>query len=205
MNYYKEHDGAIEKEFRELKNKYENNYSELSEQVKDIVEYKFSKGGNIFFRGLYTPFLSFRYDIYSNHRGAFMKEGKDFTFKYGFNSDNQLIYVLRNLDGIYMEEFILYLSDCEVGLCFDKRKQLLTDISICKYNDDRLISVHYAHIMDWKDYFSFDLSEEVYQYDNKSLIKIEMIEGDTKYPTRYHSSYEMINGELNLSNQWITK
>ena len=184
MNNYKEHDEAIEKEFRELKKKYENNYSELSEQVKDIVEYKFSKG---------------------DHKGTFMQEGKNFTFKYGFNSDNQLIYVLRDLDGMYMEEYILYLPDCEVGLCFDKRKQLLTDISICKYNDDRLISVHYAHIMDWKDYFSFDLSEEVYQYDNKSLITIEMIEGDTKYPTRYHSSYEMINGELNLSNQWITK
>lgn len=195
----------MEKMFNDLKSKYEKLYDELSRLKGEVIRYEFSKGGNVFFRGLYTPYLSFRYGLFSNRPGRFIKTDKNFTFKYGFNSDNQLIYVLRNLDGIYTEEYILYHTDCEIGLCFDQRLQLLTDITVCKYGGRLLTSVHRANVMDWGNCFSFSLTEEIYQYHADALIGMEEITGDTKYPTRYHILYDVTNDEFKLIRQWITK
>lgn len=51
----------MEKMFNDLKSKYEKLYDELSRLKGEVIRYEFSKGGNVFFRGLYTPYLSFRY------------------------------------------------------------------------------------------------------------------------------------------------
>lgn len=195
----------MEKDFIELKTKYENSYAELSEIKNEIVRFEFSKGGNVFFRGLYTPFLSFKGGLFSNNPGRMTKTDKNFTFKYGFDSDDRLIYVLRNLDGIYTEEYILYSPDQEIGVCFDRRIQLLTDITICRREGELLTSVHHANIMDWGNSFSFSLTEEIYQYHERILAGMEGITGDTRYPTRYHNLYEVNNVEFKLLKQWIEK
>lgn len=195
----------MEELFNNLKSKYENLYDEISRVKDEVSRYEFSKGGNVFFRGLYTPYLSFRYGLFSNRPGKFINTDKNFTFKYGFNYDNRLIYVLRNLDGIYTEEYILYHTDCEIGLCFDQRMKLLTDITVCKYDGSLLTSVQRANIMEWRNYYSFSLTAEIYQYHADILTGMEEIIGDTKYPTRYHSLYDIVNDEFKLTRQWITK
>ncbi len=195
----------MENELKRMKSEYENSYTELSEIKSKIVRFEFSKGGDVFFRGLYTPYMSFRYGLFSNSPGRMIKTDKNFTFKYGFNEKNQLVYVLRNLDGIYTEEYILHLPACEIGLCFDKRMQLLTDITVCKYNNGLLMSVHHANIMDWINYFSFSFTEEVYQYQEGILTAMEERTGDTKYPTRFHKSYEIAGKDFKLVKQWVSK
>ncbi len=195
----------MKNELKRIKSQYEDSYTELNKIKSEIVRFQFSKGGNVFFRGLYTPYLSYQYGLFSNSPGRLIKTDKNFTFKYGFNEKNQLIYVLRNLEGIYTEEYILHLPYCEIGLCYDQRMQLLTDITVCKYNDDLLMSVHHANIMDWISYFSFSLTEERYHYQEGILTGMEEITGDTKYPTRFHTSYEIFGKEFKLIKQWVSK
>lgn len=193
----------MEKEFKKIKSTYENMYTELSKMKNEIVRFEYSKGGNVFFRGIYTPYLSLKYGMYANSPGKKIKTEKNFTFKYGFNKNNELIYVLRNLDGIMMEEFIMYHQDYEIGVYFDQRIQQLTDITICKYSNGLLSSVHYAHIMYLMRDFSFSLTEEIYGYDKGELINIEIVSCNTRYPKRYCSLYDINKNEFKLAKQWI--
>lgn len=104
-----------------LKAEYESSYEELSSLKNEIVRFGYSKGGKVFFRGMYTPYLSYKYGLIS-------------------------IFLV----------------------------------------------------------FSY-VTEESYRYDNDELAAIQITSGDTRYPTRYHSSYENNDKSFRLTKQWITK
>ncbi len=194
------------REIEDLKLKYETCYDEVSRMKDEIIRYEFSKGGDVFFRGMYTPYLTFERKMFSNYQGRFIKNTQNFTFKYGFDKNDKLIYVLRNLDGFYFEEYILHNVDHEIGLCYSKNKHYLSEVNVCKFHNNLLKSVCHAHIMEWlENRYSFDITEELYTYDDNGLFSIENITGETRYPTRYHSLYEFEKNTFILKNQWISK
>lgn len=194
----------MERELIDIKTNFAFAYNDLIKFKDTITECKFSKGGTVFFRGLFTPFLSFKYGLYNNSRGRMTNSERNFTFKYCFN-DNDLVYVIRNLDDIKTEEFIFKYENEEIGLTFDQREKQLTDITLCKYENDQLISVCNAHIMKWMDSCSFSFTTEYYNYQGNTLKSMEEVTGDTKYTTRYHSLYEFNGNEFKIIKQWITK
>ena len=195
----------MEKELLNIKSTFENSYDVLNSIKNEITEVNFSKGGEVFFRGLYTPFLSFKYGLFNNSPGRITNSEKNYTFKYCFNNNNKLIFVLRNLDGIAMEEFIIEYRGNEIGLTYNPKEKELTDITLCKYDGNKISSVCYAHIMKWMDSVSFSFTEERYKYTDDALISMEEITGDTKYPTRFFSFYEFNDNKFKLVKQDISK
>ncbi len=186
-----------------FKLQYENCYDKISKIKEDITRYEYSKGGNVFFRGIYTPYLTFKRKMFSNSSGRVTKNEKNFTFKYGFNKDNQLVYVLRNLDGFYFEEFIIRNENLEIGLCYSQNQHYLSDINICEFSNNFLKSVCHAHILEWLDNkYSFDISEEIYTYNNDELFSIEKITRESRYPMKYHLLYELQDDTFVIKNQW---
>lgn len=187
----------------ELKLKYETCYADFSKIKDDVIKYEFSKGGDVFFRGIYTPYLSLKKKMFSNHSGRIVKKSKVFTFKYGFNKHDKLVYILRNLDGFYFEEYVFRNENFEIGLCYSKNNHYLSDINICEFNNDLLKYVCHAHIMEWfDDKYSFDIYEEIYSYNNNELFSIEKIISETRYPMKYHSLYELQGNDFILKKQW---
>lgn len=194
----------MEKELIDIKSTFEGSYEVLNNLKHKITETKFSKGGDVFFRGYYTPFLSVKYGLFNNSRGRITKNEKNYTFKYGFNN-NHLIYVMRNLESIITEEFIFEYKGDEIGITFNQKDKEISDITLCKYCDGKLISVCYAHIMKWMNSFSFSFTLEEYKYKEDVLMSMEEITGDTKYPTRFINRYNYNDDCFKLVEQKITK
>ena len=182
---------------------YNSKYTELSAKKDEIVRFEFSKGGNVFFRGLYTTFLSFKYGLFTNSKGKMVNKANDFTFSYGFDSNERLIYVLRNLDGIYTEEFLLYCPDRTIGITYTQTDKQLTDIVICRYNNNAIVTVDHAHKINLFSGSSFQYTKEIYRYLGSALVGMEEITGDTMYPKSYHTEYEVTDNKFKLMKQWI--
>ena len=194
----------MKNEYEALKAEYSGKYAELSEKKKEIVRYGYSKGGNVFFRGLYTPFLSFKYGLFTNIKGKAVKNRNDFTFSYGFDSNDRLIYVLRNLDGIYTEEFLIYFPDRTIGITYTQADKELTDVAICRYDNSVLVSAEHAHAINLISGCSFQYTAEMYRYCGSELAAMEEITGDTRYPKSYHTEYEINDNRFKLTKQWMT-
>ena len=174
---------------------YSEHISMREDIIKLITSFKYSKGGDTLFRGYFTPYLSYQ-NISNAKHGKLISEGRKFSFKYGFDKNGNLIYCLYEDDA---EEIIQIDPQCSTGYQIELGRKELSRITLCKYENDRIISVDSMCIFGNAIYeFIF----EKYIYSESILQSIEMIHKIGLYAPRYHALYLNNSDKYILDKQW---
>ncbi len=160
----------IEREMYDYINYYKNNepvINSVKNIQKDINSYKYSKGGECYFRGYYCPFNDFRLsDADGIDFGHPVKNTSKYNYIYGF-CDQKLIYVKTMLGIEEFEEFIAVNDGIDLGVEINSYYNDLSAISIVKYTDDnypKLIAL--ARVRDYVRRFDVEFDYEKIEYND---------------------------------------
>ena len=174
---------------------YSEHISMREEIIKLTASFEYSKGGDTLFRGYFTPYLSYR-NISNAKHGKLISDGNKFSFKYGFNKSGDLIYCLYKDE---VEELIQIDPQCSTGYQIELGRKELSRITLCKYENNRIISVDSMCIFGNAIY---EFIYEKYIYSESILQSIEMIHKIGLYAPRYHALYLNNSDKYILDKQW---
>ncbi len=126
-------------------------YVDLYQQGREQVSrWEYSRGGEVLHRGYYCPSPIFDIVVGNASRGHLLKrvsKSKAPDFTYGFSKDGRLVIAdgpYCHLEGAYpaLKEVILHTNELQIGLGLEvwQEKYRLNRVSICRYQDGRILS-----------------------------------------------------------------
>ncbi|MGN0608206.1 MAG: hypothetical protein ACI4J6_03320 [Oscillospiraceae bacterium] len=186
-----------ESDLRELKEKYDLKFLELSECYnKQVVKYEYSKGGLEFYRGIYTTSLYWQ-NSNPQKLGRKCTSNAQYDYMYGFNADNKLIYTQK---GNREKEYILYQNNKEISLVYDIYTLRLSRLSVSYYYNEKLISIYCGYV---RSNGMLGFTGELYSYDNE-LSKITLVTKECNYYKRFVYVYDVIdNNKIIFNSQYV--
>lgn len=152
----------IEHIIKEYCSKYKECFEGVSAQ---ITTQQYCYGGDIH-RGFYNPSIVEDIVIGNVKRGRLTNKIKPHcrpAYTYGFDKQNKLITSVGN----YGREFIIYNSDCQIGITFDR----YGIVAVCEsqYENEKLKSYTYYRCGS-SDNTVIDLRREVYTHSKNKLV-----------------------------------
>ena len=154
----------------------------LKQLPLQIVCRQYSRGGEVLHRGYYCPSPILDLVIGNGNRGRLLKNMARCknapSFEYGFNADDELIYVQRNPNVPSHEpciEYILWEDSKSIGYYFEST-DWLSVVSECVYNEGKILSYLSCSFIPKSEY-ELELTEihkETYQYQNGLLACADM-------------------------------
>lgn len=134
----------------------------LEKYTNKIKTIEYSSGGLYIHRGYYCP--SKIIDIISNaSRGKIINNHSRYTFKYGFDENQNLIFVRQSRT----YEFIKREGNFEIGIIFCGNNNIRA-ISECEYCDNNKLSEYKYFICDTKNTVT-EMHREKYAYTSSSV------------------------------------
>ena len=154
----------------EIIKEYKNPKEEYERLKKEVVREELCSGGAVMHRGYYCPSLIQDIVVGNVKRGKILKRPtvrSRPTFRYRFNSSNQLI-VIDTIDDVGGDnEIIIYSKEKETGILFNDRFGISL-ISECVYKDNKLDSYTIGSYASYKKQVQ-EIEKEIYAYSSDGL------------------------------------
>lgn len=177
---------CIYQEINELLAQYHDTLPSLYRTLREqAAAWQYARGGGVLHRGWYCPSPVYDMVIGGADRGRLLKSPSRCKtppdFAYGFDAQGRLIVVdgpYSDLThGPYFREAVFREENREIGLRMD-RDDRLCGISICRYQDGRIMEYITALRLDRQSgsFTSFD--REVYTYQDGHLSAMDRLEHD---------------------------
>lgn len=177
---------CIYQEINELLAQYHDTLPSLYRTLREqAAAWQYARGGGVLHRGRYCPSPVYDMVIGGADRGRLLKSPSRCKtppdFAYGFDAQCRLIVVdgpYSDLThGPYFREAVFREENLEIGLRMD-RDDCLCGISICRYQDGRIMEYITALRLDRQSgsFTSFD--REVYTYQDGHLSAMDRLEHD---------------------------
>lgn len=162
-------------------------YEELS---SNVVDFKYSTGGEVLHRGYYCPSPILDIVIGNGKRGKLIQrltaKSKP-TYRYGFDSQNELIVI--NILHLDESEIIIQQGEKKTGIWFSRDFDI-TGLSMCIYDNNKISSYVFCHYYPFENRI-VDYRKEEYMYSAVGLDRVDTfnLHNDKKAPILQHEQY----------------